>query len=71
MRVRAGLPFGVHAMAGMLDRGRRLAETAVGLDGQCGDAAGIIIRHQETFARGIHGEMTGSAAAGGLLIQQA
>src|SRR5437867_11767633 len=54
----------------MLDERAGFAQLASSVDWQRRDAAASIVRHQETFARMIDREMTGTRAAGGLLVEQ-
>jgi len=55
---------------GVLDRCRRFAQAAIGMNGQRGDAAGVVVRDEEAPASNVHGEMAWSDAAGSLPVQR-
>jgi hypothetical protein len=62
MRVRAFLPFGVDALASVLDGGSRLAELAVGRNRQDGNTAAGIVRNEDVLAVLVEDEVAGTGA---------
>jgi hypothetical protein len=61
--VRTALPRGIHALAFVLKKRRRLSQFPVGLHREGGDAAAAVVRDEQPLAGPIELEMARTAAA--------
>lgn len=70
MRMRCVLARGIDALARVLEKGRALADAAIGIQSECGDGASRVIGDEEVAARLVQTDVRGAGAGGGLFVDE-